>query len=91
MMTRVGLIGLGYWGPNLVRCFNELEDCRVTAVCDRDPVRLTRITDRFPGTMPTEDADELFTSGKCDAVVIATHEPQAIDRAHRHLKLSPPA
>ena len=72
MMTRVGLIGLGYWGPNLVRCFNELEDCRVTAVCDRDPVRLTRITDRFPGTMPTEDADELFTSGKCDAVVIAT-------------------
>ncbi|MCA9218246.1 MAG: Gfo/Idh/MocA family oxidoreductase [Planctomycetales bacterium] len=83
MLTRVGLIGLGYWGPNLVRCFNELEDCKVTAVCDKDPQRLTTITDRFPGTMPTDDADELFKSGKVDAVVVATPTTTHYDLASR--------
>ena len=39
-MIRIGIIGVGYWGPNLVRSFNSIDDCRVTAVCDRDANRL---------------------------------------------------
>jgi predicted dehydrogenase len=71
-MIRVGIIGLGYWGPNLVRCFDEIDGCRVTYVCDKDLDRLTAISDRFPGVKPTQEADELLDSGIVDAVVIAT-------------------
>ena len=35
-MIRIGIVGLGYWGPNLVRCFSDLENCKVTAVCDQN-------------------------------------------------------
>ncbi len=71
-MIRVGAIGLGYWGPNLVRCFSELNDCKVTMVCDKDVGRLTRLTDRYPGIHPTENADDVLSSDMVDAVVIAT-------------------
>lgn len=71
-MIRVGVIGLGYWGPNLVRCFTELSDCKVTTVCDRDVGRLVRLTERFPGIRPTESVDEVLNSGMVDAVVVAT-------------------
>ncbi len=71
-MIRIGVIGLGYWGPNLVRCFSELPDCKVTAVCDRDVERLVRLTDRFPGIRPTETVDEVLDADMVDAVVVAT-------------------
>ncbi len=71
-MIRVGVIGLGYWGPNLVRCFNELSDCKVTMVCDTDFDRLTKLTDRFPGIIPTENVNNVLFGGRVDAVVVAT-------------------
>jgi len=71
-MIRVGVIGLGYWGPNLVRCFAELGDCKVTTVCDRDVERLIRLTERFPGIRPTESIDDVLNSDIVDAVVVAT-------------------
>ncbi|TWT82098.1 putative oxidoreductase YdgJ [Planctomycetes bacterium CA13] len=71
-MIRVGIIGLGYWGPNLVRCFSELENCKVTAVCDRDCNQLLRITDRFPQVRPCESLEEMLEQKLIDAVVIAT-------------------
>lgn len=71
-MIRVGIIGLGYWGPNLVRCFSDLEHCRVTAVCDQSYDQLLRIKDRFPGVYPIENFDALLDRDLVDAVVIAT-------------------
>lgn len=71
-MIRVGLIGLGYWGPNLVRCFTALPDCHVTAVCDQDVDRLAKIRDQFPGVHATPDNNEILNRNLVDAVVIAT-------------------
>lgn len=71
-MLRIGIVGLGYWGPNLVRCFSDSEDCKVTAVCDRDYDQLLRIKDRFPSVYPIEDFDALLDRDLVDAVVIAT-------------------
>ncbi len=71
-MIRVGIVGLGYWGPNLVRCFSDLENCKVTAVCDQSYDQLLRIKDRFPGVYPIADFDQLLDRDLVDAVVIAT-------------------
>ena len=70
-MTRIGIIGLGYWGPNLVRAFDALPDTQVAAVCDLDRTRLVQASTRFPHVVATDDADELFGMG-LDGVVIAT-------------------
>lgn len=71
-MLRIGIVGLGYWGPNLVRCFSELENCKVTAVCDQNRDQLLRLTQRFPGVYPAEDFSALLDRDLVDAVVIAT-------------------
>ncbi len=71
-MIRIGIVGLGYWGPNLVRCFSELSDCKVTAVCDQSYDQLFRIKDRYPGVYPIEDYDALLARNIVDALVIAT-------------------
>ena len=70
-MLRVGVVGLGYWGPNLVRAFDGLPDVRVTRVCDADPGRLARTCARF-SAVGTGDAAELMDAPDVDAVVIAT-------------------
>ncbi|MDQ4077648.1 MAG: Gfo/Idh/MocA family oxidoreductase [Chloroflexota bacterium] len=72
MITRVGIIGLGYWGPNLVRTFDSLPDVKVTALCDRDTERLRQLTSRFPHLHATDQAEELLSRDLVDAVVIAT-------------------
>lgn len=71
-MIRIGLIGLGHWGPNLVRCFYEFPECEVTYVCDRDAERLRRVCQRLPGVVGTSDDAEVLRSDRVDAVVIAT-------------------
>ena len=71
-MIRTGIVGLGYWGPNLVRCFTELENCKLTAVCDQNYDQLLRIKDRFPSVFPIESFDALLERDMVDAVVIAT-------------------
>ena len=71
-MIRVGIVGLGYWGPNLVRCFSDLENCKVTTVCDQSYDQLLRIKDRFPSVYPMESFDTMLDRDLVDAVVIAT-------------------
>jgi predicted dehydrogenase len=71
-MVRVGIIGLGYWGPNLVRNFSELPESDVTALCDLDPARLQKVSSRFPRAYATDQADEVLKRDLIDAVVIAT-------------------
>jgi len=80
-VIRIGVIGYGYWGPNLVRNFSDNPDCRVTTICDSNPHRLALAERRYPGVKITTDATELISSADVDAVVIATP-------VHTHFELS---
>lgn len=71
-MIGIGVIGYGYWGPNLVRNFTDLGRCRVTAVSDLDRSRLDVVNRRHPGIATTRSALELIARPDVDAVVVAT-------------------
>lgn len=85
-MIRVGVVGLGYWGPNLVRCFSDLENCKVTAVCDQSYDQLLRIKDRFPAVYPVENFEALLDRDMVDAVVIATPTATHFELASKALE-----
>jgi len=68
----VGLVGLGYWGPNLLRVLHELREVSVSWICDRDLERLQRVADRYPAVTPTCSFEDLLTDPDLDAIVIAT-------------------
>src|SRR5438874_12554318 len=70
--VRVGVIGYGYWGPNLVRNLAELPGFDVSVVSDRRPQRLTQVRMRHPQIKTTTDCNEIFASPDIDAVVIVT-------------------
>jgi predicted dehydrogenase len=67
----VGIIGAGYWGPNLIRNFNEIDEVNLKTVCDLRQERLDHIQNRFPGVHVTRDIKEVLNED-IDAVVIAT-------------------
>lgn len=71
-MIRVGVIGYGYWGPNLVRNFAELPGVQVAAVSDLRPERLGLVKNRYPSVHTTADHRELLAEPSIDAVAIAT-------------------
>lgn len=68
---KIGVIGCGYWGPNLIRNFVEIPDSDVVAVADLDEKRLSFIQSRFPQINLTRDYNDLFSMG-LDAIAIAT-------------------
>ncbi len=70
--TTVAVIGLGYWGPNLLRVLIELEDVEVKWICDLDEDRLRRFATRYPGAVATQDYDAILADPAVDAVFIAT-------------------
>jgi predicted dehydrogenase len=67
----VGVIGCGYWGPNLIRNFVELPSANLVAVADLRADRLAHIRSRYPGVRTTDDYYDLFSMA-LDAVVVAT-------------------
>lgn len=71
-MIRLGIIGYGYWGPNIVRNFVAHPDCQVVAVCDKSPAALARVASRHPGVRTVINADEIIGSSEIDAVAIIT-------------------
>jgi predicted dehydrogenase len=71
---KVGVIGCGYWGPNLIRNFAELPSARLVGVADLKADRRDYIKRRYPGVETTDDYWELF-SMSLDAVVVATPPP----------------
>jgi predicted dehydrogenase len=70
-IIRVGVIGCGYWGPNLVRNFVEIPASALVAVADLDQKRLEHIQTCYPQVRATKDYHDLFRMG-LDAVVVAT-------------------
>jgi predicted dehydrogenase len=84
MAVKIGVIGLGYWGPNLVRNFNKVYGCQVVACADFDQNRFKPIKDKYPKI-------QLFTDYKkviplVDAVVIATPLTSHFELAREFLK-----
>jgi predicted dehydrogenase len=69
-VTRVALVGLGYWGPNLARNFDDLAELRW--LCDASPDALERFGARYPQARTTTDFDEVLGDPELDAVVVAT-------------------
>jgi predicted dehydrogenase len=71
-MIGVGVIGYGYWGPNLVRNFAEVPGSQVVAVSDLRPERLAQAQARHPAIKTTTEHRELFADPEIDAIAIAT-------------------
>jgi predicted dehydrogenase len=71
-MINVGVIGYGYWGPNLVRNFAEAPSSQVVAVSDLNAERLALVRSRYPAIETTTDYRDLLTDGNLDAIAIAT-------------------
>jgi predicted dehydrogenase len=84
-MIRVGIIGYGYWGPNLVRNFSEAAGVTVQAICDLSASRLERAAARYPAVRMTTDANAVLTDPAVDAVAIATPVSTHFDLAMRAL------
>jgi predicted dehydrogenase len=79
---RIGLAGLGYWGPNLARNFDELGE--LAWLCDLNPALRERFARRYPEAKVTDDYDEMLANG-LDAVVVATPVPTHYELAKRAL------
>ncbi|MFZ9756161.1 MAG: Gfo/Idh/MocA family protein [Bacteroidia bacterium] len=71
-MLGIGIVGLGYWGPNLVRNFSAAAEAEVRCVADRDAARLQKIHSLYPAVDLLSEATEVFQRSDIDAVVLAT-------------------
>jgi predicted dehydrogenase len=71
-MLRMGVIGYGYWGPNIVRNFSTADLSQVTMVCDMNQKTLKKVKKAYPHIKVTADCDELIKDPEVDAVAIAT-------------------
>ena len=71
-VVRVGVIGYGYWGPNIVRNLSALDGCELKAVCDKSQAALKRAAKAYPGVQMTTDPDEVLRSPDIDAIAVIT-------------------
>jgi predicted dehydrogenase len=80
-MLNVGIIGYGYWGPNVVRNFMASAEANVVMVADRAATRLEKVQALYPGVAVTTATEELIRDSRIDAVVIATPVDSHFDLA----------
>ncbi|MCD4782655.1 MAG: Gfo/Idh/MocA family oxidoreductase [Candidatus Eremiobacteraeota bacterium] len=85
-MISVGVVGAGYWGPNIVRNFWEINDTRVLMCCDVRPERLEFIKKRYPSIEVTTNYEDMLKNGRIDAISIATHAQSHYELAKKALK-----
>jgi predicted dehydrogenase len=71
-MLNFGVIGYGYWGPNIVRNLKSLEGCQVVGICDQSPTARKRIQGAHPDVPVHSDFRELIASADVDAVAVIT-------------------
>ncbi len=71
-MIQMAVVGCGYWGPNLVRNFISLTDCKVKKICDADKNRTGHIKSLYPFVETTVNFDEIINDVSIDAVAVAT-------------------
>src|SRR5260370_13106216 len=71
-MIRIGVIGYGYWRPNIVRTLHAVENVRVLMVCDNSPAAVARVQKNHPDISTTSDPWEVLRSPEIDAVAVIT-------------------
>lgn len=95
-MINIGVIGYGYWGPNLVRNFAEVSRVKLASVADFSPDKLGLVQRRFPTIKATTDFQEIVRDPEIDAIAIATPVTthfelgMAVLKAGKHLWLEKP-
>src|SRR5688572_24808780 len=70
-LISVGVVGCGYWGPNLLRNFRSLPNCRVKAMCDLSEVRLAHMRSVYSGVKAYTDYKHLLNGINLDAIAVA--------------------
>jgi predicted dehydrogenase len=71
-MVKFGVIGYGYWGPNVVRNLDLLDGAEVLVVCDKSPTSRKRVQKAYPNLRVTSDSAELMSSKDLDAIAVIT-------------------
>src|SRR5437868_12923087 len=71
-MVKFGVVGYGYWGPNVVRNLEQLEEVEVLAVCDRSPASRRRVQKAYPHIHVTSDTNDLMSSRDIEAIAVVT-------------------
>jgi predicted dehydrogenase len=95
-VIRIGIVGYGYWGPNLVRNFAELPRVELAGIADLDPKKLEIVKRRYPAVKTTTDFQDLLRDPNIDAIAIATpvnthfELGMAVLKAGKHLWLEKP-
>ena len=84
--VRVGVVGLGYWGPNLARNFDRLPGADLRWICDASDGARARWRPQFPNARDTASVDDLLNDPDLDAIVIATQVPSHPELAARVLE-----
>ncbi len=84
--VRVGVVGLGYWGPNLARNFDGVPGCELTWVCDASQEARERVAPSLRDARVTAELDELLADPRLDAVALATPVPTHAELAARVLE-----
>jgi predicted dehydrogenase len=83
--VRIGVVGLGYWGPNLARNFAALPGCELADCCDSSEEALARVAPMFPTARFSAELDELLSDPQLDAIALATPVPSHAELAIRVL------
>ena len=83
---RVGVAGLGYWGPNLARNFAAIPGCELVWCCDEAAAARSRTASQFPGVQVTAEIDDLLLDPSLHAIVLATPVPSHAELAVRVLE-----
>ncbi len=85
-MIKIGVIGYGYWGPNVVRNFCNQENVQVTSVCDKDLSRLKPVKKMYPAIDLVNDYHDIIDSKEIDAIAIVTPVSTHYDLAEKSLR-----
>lgn len=81
----IGVVGCGYWGPNLIRNFNALNDCTLKTICDANTKRLEHMSSIYPHVQTGTSYEEMITDPELDAVVVAVPVHLHYDLAKKSL------
>lgn len=84
-MLKIGVIGFGYWGPNIVRNFNAADGAKVVAVCDLNADLLKKAKANYPAIDISSDPADILTSSEIDAVAVVTPVRTHFDLARKAL------
>ncbi|HXY55777.1 MAG TPA: Gfo/Idh/MocA family oxidoreductase [Nitrospirota bacterium] len=85
-MINIGVIGYGYWGPNIVRNFTSIDGTRVLGICDSDPKAMDRARRSYPHVVTTRDCNDILASSEIDAIAVITPVSTHFDLARKALE-----